>query len=120
MKKNRFYRPNKTGFNFDLFDYEINVAFKWFDFWVGIFYDRAARTVYFCPLPTFCVRLRRRPPFRVWLDINSDAATAALDKINARAAVARTQCAPIKTGKLQKSITRNFFRRRGENKNKND
>lgn len=29
----------------------MRVAFKWYDLWVGAFWDRRARVLYVCPLP---------------------------------------------------------------------
>lgn len=34
----------------------LSVHFKWFDFWVGVFWDRAGRVLYVCPLPMFVLR----------------------------------------------------------------
>ena len=41
---------NKIGLNFD---------FKWFDFWVGLFYDRKQKILYFCPFPTLVLSFWR-------------------------------------------------------------
>lgn len=34
---------------------KIDLFLAWYDFWVGFYYDRKNRTLYFCPLP--CVVL---------------------------------------------------------------
>ena len=34
------------------------VSFKWYDFWVGAFYNYATRTLYVCPLPMLCFEIR--------------------------------------------------------------
>jgi len=36
---------------------KVSLHFKWFDFWVGGFYDVAHRTLYICPLPMCVLRL---------------------------------------------------------------
>ncbi len=33
----------------------LTVAFKWYDFWVGAYWDRQERVLYVCPLPTLCI-----------------------------------------------------------------
>lgn len=30
---------------------KVKAFFAWYDFWVGLYYDRNARTLYFCPIP---------------------------------------------------------------------
>lgn len=31
--------------------------FRWYDFWVGVYYDQKERTLYICPLPMLGIRL---------------------------------------------------------------
>ena len=40
----------------------LSVRFAWYEAWVGVFYDRAWRTFYVCPLPMVCITYHRRPP----------------------------------------------------------
>lgn len=30
---------------------KIKIFFAWYDFWVGFYYDRKNRVLYFCPFP---------------------------------------------------------------------
>jgi hypothetical protein len=41
--------------------YRWRVSFAWYDLWLGVYYDRARRVVYVCPLPTLLIEYRRRP-----------------------------------------------------------
>lgn len=36
---------------------KITPFFKWFDFWVGLYYDQKNRTLYICPIPMFGVKV---------------------------------------------------------------
>ena len=36
---------------------EITVSFRWFDFWVGLFYDRVEKVLYLFPLPMLAVKI---------------------------------------------------------------
>ncbi len=36
---------------------KIKLFFKWFDFWIGFFFDRPGRAVYICPIPMFGVKI---------------------------------------------------------------
>lgn len=35
----------------------VSVFFRWYDLWVGAYYDRTARVLYVCPVPCFGVRI---------------------------------------------------------------
>lgn len=37
--------------------YHFNIAFKWFDLWIGLFVDVPNRSLYFCPLPTLVIKV---------------------------------------------------------------
>lgn len=39
---------------------KVRPFFRWFDLWVGAYYDRESKTLYICPLPTIGVAIRRR------------------------------------------------------------
>ena len=34
---------------------KVTFFFRWYDLWIGFFYDRRSRKLYFCPLPTLGV-----------------------------------------------------------------
>ncbi len=39
---------------------KFKIQFKWYDLWVGAFWDAKRRTLYVCPLPTLVLRFRFR------------------------------------------------------------
>lgn len=41
---------------------KFNILWKWFDFWVGAYWDAGHRTLYVCPLPTLVLRFEFRGP----------------------------------------------------------
>lgn len=36
---------------------KITFGFKWFDLWIGAYWDATRRVLYLCPLPCLCFRL---------------------------------------------------------------
>ncbi len=43
----------------------MKIKFKWYDMWVGVYYDRKGRTFYICPFPTIVIIIQRgnKPQF---------------------------------------------------------
>ena len=39
--------------------WHVDVSFKWFDFWIGLFLDKPAKSLYICLLPML--------PIKVWI-----------------------------------------------------
>ncbi len=37
----------------------IDIAFKWFDIYIGLYYDRHEKALYFCPLPMIRIRFQK-------------------------------------------------------------
>jgi hypothetical protein len=35
----------------------VRLSWKWYDLWVGAYWDRGARILYVCPLPTVVVEV---------------------------------------------------------------
>lgn len=35
----------------------VRLFFRWYDLWVGAYFDRKGRSLYVCPLPTLGVRV---------------------------------------------------------------
>jgi hypothetical protein len=38
----------------------VRAFFRWYDLWIGAYYDRAGGALYICPLPMIGVRFVRR------------------------------------------------------------
>lgn len=36
---------------------KIRLQFLWYDFWVGVFYDRKKRIIYICPFPMVVISI---------------------------------------------------------------
>lgn len=36
----------------------VNVFFAWFDFWIGLYFDRNKKILYLCPFPMLCISFR--------------------------------------------------------------
>jgi len=43
---------------------KIKLIFAWYDFWVGVFYDREKRRIYVFPLPMLGLMIQLRPPWK--------------------------------------------------------
>ena len=39
---------------------KVNVSFKWYDMWVGFYWSRKKRILYFLPLPTIVIAFKKR------------------------------------------------------------
>jgi hypothetical protein len=39
----------------------VRFFFRWYDLWIGAYYDRDQRALYVCPLPMLGVRFGRSP-----------------------------------------------------------
>ena len=37
---------------------KLTLHFCWYDFWVGIYWNRSTRALYVCPLPMLVIRLQ--------------------------------------------------------------
>jgi hypothetical protein len=37
----------------------VQLFFRWYDLWIGAYYDREARALYVCPLPMVGARIGR-------------------------------------------------------------
>ena len=38
---------------------KIKLFFRWYDFWVGFYYDKANKALYFCPLPMIGIKFSK-------------------------------------------------------------
>lgn len=36
----------------------LSIDFKWYDMWIGAFYDRVGNVLYVCPFPMFVIRIK--------------------------------------------------------------
>lgn len=39
----------------------MRIRFAWYDLWIGAYWDRKARVLYVCPLPSLVLEFGRRP-----------------------------------------------------------
>ena len=38
----------------------MKIDFKWYDFWIGFYYDKKNKVLYFCSMPMICFRFKLR------------------------------------------------------------
>lgn len=41
-------------------NFKIEFIFAWYDFWVGLFYDKNKKILYFFPIPTCGLKISRK------------------------------------------------------------
>ena len=41
---------------------KVSAFFRWFDLWVGAYWDRKARALYVCPLPMLGIKIQLKEP----------------------------------------------------------
>ncbi|MCX6742021.1 MAG: hypothetical protein NTX24_02490 [Candidatus Pacearchaeota archaeon] len=39
----------------------VKLFFKWYDLWVGFYYDKQDEALYFCPFPTIGIKFGGKP-----------------------------------------------------------
>ena len=61
MKRNEWLASLKVVINMSI-PFKIKIFFAWYDFWVGVFYDRKKQTLYVCPVPTLVISISKRKP----------------------------------------------------------
>jgi hypothetical protein len=42
---------------------KIKIFFAWYDFWIGFYFDRHGKALYFCPLPCVVIKIYRHYEF---------------------------------------------------------
>jgi len=51
---------------------KIELSFAWYDFWVGLFWDKKKRILYICPLPMVVIKIQSLIDYiddKYWLDV---------------------------------------------------
>jgi len=41
---------------------KMRIFFAWYDFWIGVYWDRKRRILFCCPFPTVVIALYFAPP----------------------------------------------------------
>ncbi len=39
---------------------KINISFRWYDFWIGFYYDTKKKILYVCPLPMIVLEFQKK------------------------------------------------------------
>jgi hypothetical protein len=48
----------------------MKIKFKWFDIWIGAFYDRKKRILYICPIPMIVISIPLEPGTKEYIPKN--------------------------------------------------